>query len=386
MKKYFLVGLLSLILGLLLSIAILTYKDTVILKPNLTVEFNTNASVSDFIYHLDGTLLEDKTINTTKLGTQKIKYNYKNNYGWYKTGTFNVEVIDTTSPIIMVKSILTLSKGYDKKLEDTILCGDEASDNVKCQIEGTYNLNKVGLYNLKITAIDESNNKTEKSFILNIINNTNNTDTSSYINYKDIYGKYKNTSTLIGLDISKWQEEVDFEKLKKNNVEFIMIKLGGQSEIDGEINLDPYFYDNLEQAINNNIKVGLYFYSYAKTPKEAKNQAKYILNAIKDYDITMPIAFDWENWTNYNEFNLSFYNLNSIAQSFINEINTNGYKSLLYTSKTYLENIWYKENYNLWLANYSNTQYQYPHKMWQVCSDGKINGINGYVDIDVYFK
>ena len=387
MKKYILGGTTSLILGIITSFIVLTYKDTVILSNNLVVEFNSNVKTSDFIYHLDGTLLADEVIDTTKLVIKKVKYYYKNNYGWHKSGTFDIEVVDTTSPIIMVGDTFTVKKGYDKKLEDVILCADEVSDNVYCKVEGEYDFNKIGNYKLKIIAVDESENQEEASFILKVVDKmSNHNDDSSYIKFKDIYNKYKSNETKIGIDISKWQGEVDFEKLRDNGVEFVMIKVAGQSEIDGEIELDPYFYSNIESATKAGLEVGVYFYSYARSSKEAKTQAKYVMNAIKDYDIAMPIAFDWENWNHYNEFHLSFYNLNGIAKSFISEIDKNGYEGMLYSSKNYLETIWYKEDYNLWLANYSSIKYDGDYRMWQVCSDGKISGINGYVDIDVYYN
>lgn len=388
MKKYILLGVTWIFLGIITSLMIFTYRDKVILVNDFIVEFNSNVKASDFIYYLDGKLINDEVINTTKVGTREVKYYYKNSYGWYKTGTFNIEVVDKDKPIIMVGSSFTVKKGYDKRLEGVILCADEVDDNVSCVIEGDYDFNKVGNYNIKMIATDFSGNQESVNFILKVVSDDSSNNyigNDGYIKYRDIYKKYKSNNTKIGIDVSKWQGEIDFYRLVNNNVEFIMIKLGGQKEIGGEIEIDPYFYDNIEGALEAGIDVGVYFYSYANNYKESKVQAKYVLDIISDYDITMPVAFDWENWNNYNDFNLSFYNLNGIAKSFISEINKNGYEGVLYSSRSYLESIWYRDDYDIWLANYSSIKYDGDYRMWQVCSDGKVDGISGYVDIDVYY-
>lgn len=174
--------------------------------------------------------------------------------------------------------------------------------------------------------------------------------------------------------------------MQAQKVDFIFIKIAGQREVDGDIIMDPKFKYNIEEANKRNIKVGVYFYSYAKTEEEARKQAKYVIKNIKKYKIELPIAFDWENWTEYNSFNLSFNSLNNIASSFIDEVEKNGYDSLLYTSEYYLDTIWFNTDYNnVWIAKYGNLEYKNNYDVWQVCSDGKIDGIDEYVDIDVMY-
>lgn len=387
MKRYFWCGLFSVILGIIFSLYSLTNDQTVILEKDLQVEFNSKVFVSDFIYGLDGTLVNDSIIDTTKLGVNKVRYYYINDYGWYKSATFNIEVIDTVKPVIMVGSTFVVNKGDSRRLEEIILCADNVDDNVKCNIIGEYNLDKVDNYKLKMVAEDASGNKSEVEFVLEVVNKkVSNITDNSYIKYSDVYDKYKSDSTRIGIDISRWQGDIDFKELKKNNVEFVMIKLGGQTEIDGEIEIDPYFYDNIEAALEAGIEVGVYFYSYAKSVREAKKQAKYVINAIDDYEVSLPIAFDWENFNEYNQFKLSFYSLNNIAKSFFERVAESGYEGILYSSRAYLDTIWNSTDYEVWLANYSNIKYDGDYVMWQVCSDGKVDGIDGYVDIDVYYK
>ena len=166
-----------------------------------------------------------------------------------------------------------------------------------------------------------------------------------------------------------------------------MIRLGGTRGKDGEYFVDEYFEQNIKAANKADIPVGIYFYSYASNAKEAKKQAKWVVKKIKKYDIEMPVVFDWEEWKDFNAYNLSFFGLTSMAESFLEVIEDNGYTPMLYSSKTYLENMWMKTDYPIWLAQY-NTQvtYEGDYKMWQLCDDGKVDGINAFVDIDVYYK
>lgn len=384
------------ILGMLILLTFLTFtsvinnikKNDIILKKDLTCEFRQEVYVADFIAKINGTSINNSIIDTNKIGPQTISLTYKTKYGFSLTKTFEIEVKDITPPTIEVSNPYTIEKESITKLIDTIFCADDYDDNVECNIIGEYDLNKVGQYDLTITATDHSNNTTSKEFTLNVVEKQKQQTNPSkeYTSFKTIYQKYKNDNTLIGLDLSKWQGKVDFEELKEQGVSFVMLKVGGQTQINGEYTIDPKFYDNITAAKEYGLKVGVYFYSYANTEKEAKKQAKWIISKVKEYNIELPIVFDWENWSKYTTFHLSFHSLNKIAYAFMEEVESSGYDSMLYSSKYYLENIWYAEDYTNWLAYYTkNNNYEGEYYMWQVCNDGQISGIDAYVDIDVLY-
>ena len=383
----FLLSLTALLLSLMLYIIIST--TGIILSPKLSCNFRDKVYLKDFILSLDGSLENNHKIDTNYVGKKELKIIYKNKYGFYKVKKFNIEIKDVTKPTILVNNEYVVTEGFNKKLEDVILCADDWDDDVDCKIDGSYNMDEVGVYPLSMKATDKSNNTSVKYFNLRVIKDNKKIDSNNsleFVSYKDIYKKYKNNNTLIGIDISKWQEEVDFKKLKDNNVDFVILKIGGQSNKGENITIDPYFKNNIEGAIDNGLKVGIYFYSHASNVKEAREQAKFVLDNIKDYDIELPISFDWENWSSFNSYNISLNTLNNIAKSFMLEINNSGYKSNLYSSEYYLENIWFNNDYkNIWLANYGIIKYQGKYDMWQLCSDGKVDGINTFVDIDVLY-
>lgn len=384
------------LIALLVTSASYIFLNTknILLKTNLTCNFRDKVYVKDFIYKLDGTLKNNYQIDTSVVGKKKVRVVYQDKHGFYKVTNFEIEIKDKVAPTILQEGNFVVNEGYDKNLEDEILCADDYDDNVKCSIEGSYNLEVPGIYPLTISAVDSSNNKTEKNFNLEVKEHviTNEEDDDSvelnFVDYNDIYRKYKSSNTMIGLDISKWQKEVDFKKLKTMGIEFVMIKLGGQTKINGDIIVDSYFKSNIEKAIREKIKVGIYVYSYAKNKQQAIKQADFVLKNIEKYNVDMPIAFDWENWDEYNKFNMSFNSLNNVAKAFMDRLENKGYDTLLYSSEYYLNNVWFDSDYNgnLWIANYGNLTYEGSYKMWQLCSDGKIDGIDTYVDIDVFYK
>lgn len=368
-------------------IRIKTAKIEIVLVDDLKLEFNEKKKVSDFIKSINGKITDDYIIDSSKLGKKDVKFEFINNDNIKLQYTFQIEVVDTVSPLIWLGNNYNVKVGSDIDLTKKILCGDNYDSKPKCYIEGVYDLNKEGSYDLVFKAEDNSGNIEEKAFTLNVYEPVQNDNKIEpvYTNFNEVKENYKNDKTVVGLDISSHQGEIDFKKLKEQGVEFVMIRVG--YGYNSKYTLDKNFKKNIEEANKNNIKVGIYFYSYAKTNKEAINDAKWVLKQIKKYKVDLPIAFDWEEWANFNEYNLSFFGLTNMADVFIKEIEKNGYDGMLYSSKTYLDNIWLENDYDIWLAQYNNKiTYTGDVKMWQICDNGKIDGIDKTVDIDIMYK
>ena len=134
------------------------------------------------------------------------------------------------APIIVVNNPYTVVEGEVSDLLDVIFCADDYDDGVKCVISGEYDLNRIGQYHLKIEAQDKSGNEAEKEFTLNVVKKEKKSNSSQvkYTDFKDFYQKYNDSSVEIGLDISKWQGEVDYAKIANEGVSFVMLKVGGQ--------------------------------------------------------------------------------------------------------------------------------------------------------------
>ncbi len=378
------------ITSLVQYIRIKTAKIEVTLAEDLTINFADKKKVSDFIVSINGTILDDYEIDTTTLGTKNISFRFKNDDNIKVSYSYNVEIVDKTSPVIWLSGSYTITKGQDVDIAKKVLCGDNVDNHPNCYIEGEYDYNKKGVYPLVFKAEDASGNITEQKFNLNVLepkkNSSSSTTTPTYTAFADAITNYKTEKTKIGIDVSSWQGEIDFDAIQKAGVEFIIIRVGGTRGRNGEYFVDNYFVRNITEANKRNIDVGIYFYSYANSLEKAKEEAEWVIDQIKDYKVTLPIAYDWENWSTFNEYNLSFFGLTNMAETFLDTVKEAGYDGLLYSSKNFLERLWFPTKYDTWLAHYtSNTSYKGTYKYWQMCSDGKIDGIKGPVDIDIMY-
>ena len=301
-----------------------------------------------------------------------------------KNSATQTEIQDTTPPIIVLNDVYVVKTGYEKNLVDVIMSADDIDQNPKREILGEYDLNTAGEYNLTYKIEDNAGNITTKDFTLKVKDNYSYTEDDIY--FEDAVKQYKTDSTKLGIDVSKWQGEIDWEKVAKQGVEFVIIRMGYQNGFDGEVLIDPYFEQNIQGCLENNLPIAVYLSSYAKTVGEAKQQATWICENLKNYNCEgLTIAFDWENWSSFNKLGLSLTDINAMADSFMDECVNLGYQSILYSSKTYLENVWQNiKQYPVWLANYtSQTTYEGSYQIWQFCQTGILDGIKGYVDINV---
>lgn len=388
-SKQILIGFVSFLLVSLFVLCILFMihvkkTDSIVLEDDLTCLYRENVTADRFIKSIDGELLDKYLVDTSVVGKRRVEIQYKNRYGFVEHFRFDIEVLDKTAPIINVKNPFVLEVSEVSRLEDVLFCADDYDDGIHCKIDGEYNLNQVGSYNIHVSARDNSGNKSEKNITLKIVNEKEDNELSQIMLFQDILKKYGNDSTVVGVDISKWQGDVDYSLLSQAGVSFVMLKIGGQDKINGDNVMDPNFVKNIEGAIQNGIDVGVYFYSHAKNVDIARKQARWVIQNIRNYHITLPIAFDWENWDRYPTYGVGFRTLNKIADAFISEIKRYNYDSMLYSSKYYLDNIWYSDSYSKWIAYYNNQfKFDDDYVMWQLSNRGRVDGIQGDVDIDI---
>ena len=299
----------------------------------------------------------------------------------------NETVHDTTAPIIVLDDSYTVKTGYNKNLVDVIMSADDVDKNPKREIIGDYDLNTAGEYNLTYKIEDASGNVTTKDFVLKVKDSYKYTEKD--ISFKEATSRYKSDKTRLGIDVSKWQEDIDWKKVANEGVEFAILRMGYQNGFDGEVAIDPYFENNVKWCMDNNIPISVYFSSYAKSVDEAKGQADWICDKLEAYNYSnINVSFDWENWNSFNKLGLSLNDINDMADIFMDECVSRGYKSMLYGSKTYLEAVWKNDKkYQVWLANYvEDTSYMGDYKIWQFCQTGIVDGIGGKVDINIMYE
>ena len=354
--------------------------DALLFKDN--VEVYSKIKLSDII---DFDIKEDFEIDTKKIGLKEIDFEYTEE-NETKKGTVKLNILDSTSPYIGIGNYYNHIINTNFTFDKDVICGDNYDKDVKCEIVGDYDLNSLGETNLKVVAKDSSNNITEKEFTLRIIEKPNKNKEEVYLTLNEI-NKNKPKDATIMIDVSKWQEDINWQDVKNSGIDYAMLRLGTQKGIDQDSVIDSYFDKNITEAQKVGIKVGVYYYSYANDIEDSKEQAKWVIENLKDYNIDLPVAFDWECWNFFNDFDISFYDLNEIARVFLTEIENAGYKAINYGSKNYMENIWLIDEYDTWLAHYTEkTDYTKEYIMWQFTDKGKIPGIKNKTDVNYYFN
>ena len=216
-----------------------------------------------------------------------------------------------------------------------------------------------------------------------------NTQSSSSTNpnaWKKVNGTYQmpdgsaiNNVLFRGIDVSRWQGDINWSQVAADDVSFVMLGTRSKGAVD------PYFHRNIQQASAAGVKVGVYIYSLATTPEMAVDEANFVLDLIHDYPVSYPVAFDMEDST---QGALSKDELAAIANAFCSRISQAGYYPVIYANDNWLANKldMSKMDYPVWVARYSaKPAYQNP-VMWQATSTGAVNGISGNVDIDFQFK
>ena len=394
MKKIFIMISLFIIIGFsayLLIDNMLLLDNSVVKDKKFVLEVHKKEKLSN-VLKLEEKILDDRELFYEEIGEKKISFIYLNKNKKKRKAEIKLNIVDTIKPLVFGANYFKSYQGVKKDFTKNFLILDNYDREVKKVVENDIDFDKLGKYKLILKATDNSNNITIKEFTVEVIEKPkDNKETSKTvkrvgIKYEDIYTEYKNNKTKIGIDISKWQGNVDFQKLKEANVEFVMIRLGYQTGFGKEIVLDKYYEQNIKLANKYGIKAGVYFYSYAKNTNDAKKQAEFVKKHIKNYKIDMPIAFDFEDWKNIELAKLSIYDINKNAKTFLDEIKKDGYQVLNYGSKYYLENIW-DIDYPTWLAHYTGkTNYSKDYKMWQLTENGLISGVQGFVDVNVLYK
>ena len=198
-------------------------------------------------------------------------------------------------------------------------------------------------------------------------------------------------SSFVGVDLSKYQEYVDFSKLKKAGIDFCMLRVGARGYGTGQLVLDPYFQENIKRASDAGLEIGVYFFSQAITVEEAEEEADMVLDYIDEYDVNYPVAFDMEyiqNDTSRIE-SLTGEERTKIAEAFLSTIDLAGYTPMIYGKKEWLLkeiDLTQLEDYDIWLAQYEEIpDFPYQFTMWQYTNQGKVDGVSGKVDLNICF-
>lgn len=208
--------------------------------------------------------------------------------------------------------------------------------------------------------------------------------------------RFSSVSKVYGIDVSYYQGNIDWKKVKNSGVEFVIIRVGYRGYGSaGTLVEDPKFKTYLDGATKAGLKVGVYFYTQAITTAEAKAEAKFVLDRIKGYSLQMPVYYDIES-VDYDTGRLDSAGLSkaqktALCTAFCDTIIKSGYSAGVYANYTwlnyYIDGAGLGKKYPIWLAHYtSNTNYDQRMDMWQYSGSGTVSGISAYTDVNVWYS
>lgn len=197
----------------------------------------------------------------------------------------------------------------------------------------------------------------------------------------------------IGIDVSKFQQEVDFQAVKEAGMDFVIIRLGFRAYGEkGEIIEDEMFASNIQKALDAGLEVGVYFFSQALDEEETLEEAQFVLDKLEDYEITGPVVFDTEEIKDdvARTDNLEKKQFTDNCITFCDAVKEAGYDTMIYANMKWMAFTLELERlteYEKWYADYEpHPQCPYEFAMWQYTEEGSVPGVEGNVDINVWFE
>lgn len=203
----------------------------------------------------------------------------------------------------------------------------------------------------------------------------------------------ENFTYRLGIDVSKWQGKINWDKVKADGVEFVIIRLGYRGYgSKGTLDMDSRFYQNIKGAQAAGLDVGVYFFAQAINEKEAIEEAEYVLKALEGYELQLPIVYDPElirdQDARTDNVTGEQFTKNTIA--FCERIEEAGFDAMIYSNmvwEAFLFDMTKLQEYPFWYADYEPVpQTPYDFQIWQYSESGKVNGIDGPVDLNIMFE
>ncbi|MBR1753119.1 MAG: glycoside hydrolase, partial [Ruminococcus sp.] len=351
-------------------------------------EVYSKVPLKDMIVESNAELKEpDKLLDTSVLGDHEVKIKCIYD-GAECEKTLNYTVRDTTPPTVLYSGEVTnITTGSYFDINSCIGYGDNYDSSPEMTYEGYVDTSAEGSYPLTVYVTDMFGNSTSWDMTVNVYDYLPASgEVTPRIGFGDFVDTYAGEGRHFGIDVSRWQGDIDFNAVKAAGCEFVIMRIGIYS--GGELSIDRYYYNNIGNAKAAGLKVGVYFYSTDNNEADVRAHAKWVAETLDGEELDFPVAFDWENFENYQNYGMSIHDLNCFYQDFKEELKKSGYDTMLYGSKNYLENFWeYPDDEYVWLAHYvSDTTYPGKYRIWQRCGWGLINGIYGDVDLDILYE
>lgn len=342
-------------------------------------ETNTNT------FPVKHTALEPKVTTTTEQSTTTVAETTIA----ATTTSRPISETDTVAPILLNGGWgTTILRGSTFSLYDHVGYADNLDPSPTLTYTGEVNTDVCGTYPIEATVTDAAGNTISWKLSIQVVESMPSSSgggTADRLPFETLVREYAGENIRFGIDVSKWQGEIDFEAVKNAGCSFVIMRIGyyyGETE-----EMDEYYLANMKAAKDAGLEVGVYLYTIANNEEEVRENARWIAEQLDGMELDFPVVFDWERFSHFQQFGMSIRDLNELFVLFAEEMERYGYSAMLYSSKTYLESFWYvQENYPVWLAHYTaQTDYAGDYMMWQMSCRGSIPGINTDVDFDILY-
>lgn len=244
---------------------------------------------------------------------------------------------------------------------------------------------------------DVEENSYRAELLENVPRNTydfSNLHTDEKTGFKTYEDEENGVDSRIGIDVSEFQgEDIDWKQVRGSGIEFAIIRLGYRAYGEtGELVLDDMFDRNVQGALDAGLDVGVYFFSQAVTPGEAVEEAEFVLEHIRGYEIDGPVVYDTEEikGDTARTDNNTRQEFTNYCKVFCDTIEHSGYDPMIYANMKWMAFTLDMEqltDYSFWYADYHDVpQCPYDYEIWQYSENGAVPGINANVDLNVWFQ
>ena len=305
----------------------------------------------------------------------------------------NAPEVDVTAPFFLnLPENVSIEKGEEFNIDSYIGYIDDCDSDVELTIDGEVDTANAGSYPLTLTITDDAgNSKTGnlnvKVYVPEPSSGGGGGGTSEHVTlaYDDFKARYPGEDIAYGIDVSRYQGDIDFNKVKAAGCDFVMLR--AMIYNNGELGEDKKFEEYYKDAKAAGLLVGVYYFTTDSTIEELRAHTDELLKVLEGKELDLPVAFDWESWSHFQKYHMSIVDINNLFYEFAGMMEANGLSTILYASKYYLEIIWVPAGYDVWLAHYvKETDYGGDYTMWQTGSIGVIDGVPEECDTDILFK
>lgn len=315
----------------------------------------------------------------------------------------DIPEVDTEAPVfISYPRTISLQKGKKFVPDDYVGYMDNVDREVELKVTGEVDVNKVGNYPIQMTITDDAGNSKSIDVTVSVYrkkptptkkpttsgtkstNKTTKAPKTPKYNFADYKRKYETGNAFIGIDVSKYQGNIDFNKVKESGCHFVILRMAIYN--NGSFGIDSKFEENYKKAKAAGLLIGVYYYSVDNTEALMKEHCAELAKALEGKEIDFPVAYDFEKWKGFQKLKMNLSDLNNMFYLFCSEMERYGYEAMIYANPYFLRNVFKPGDYKIWLADWKvNPTYAGKFYFWQFSASGKIAGISGNVDVNIYY-